>query len=84
MSSLTTWSLTSTTMTSSPTSLAAVAGQPPSLAAVVRQSPSLKEKEIEMELEERGNLMDLSKGIVCIIYEELGEHASTAIFLWAG
>jgi hypothetical protein len=55
-------------MTSSPTSLAAVARQPPSLVAVARQSPYLKEKKMEMELEERGNLTDLSEGVVCKIY----------------
>jgi hypothetical protein len=84
MSFLTTRSPTSTPMMSSPTSLAAVAGQPPSLAAVARQSSCLKEKEMEMELEERGNLMDLLEGVVCKFYEELGERISAAIFCVGG
>ncbi len=84
MSSLRTWSPTSAPMMSSPTSSAAVARQPPSLAAVAGQSPCLKEKEMVMELEERGDLMDLSEGIVCKIYEDPGERVRAAIFCVGG
>jgi hypothetical protein len=39
---------------------------------------------MEMELEERGNLMDLSEGVVCKIYEEPDECIGTAIFCVGG